>query len=232
MIEQLVAITQCSAGVLREETVIFKEHGLQFGANVIKGHKTGYFLDHRHNRKRIGELAKGRKVLDVFAYAGGFSVHAIAGGASSVTSLDISKQALAVAQQNMALNFPASDHQIMAIDAFKGLAKLYQTGNRFDLIIVDPPSFAKKESDIKKAIYQYAELAKLAARLVNRQGILLLASCSSRVTKELFYETVLTAVKETNIPFSEMERNQHDMDHPIGFKEGAYLKSIYLRIGR
>ena len=258
MIEQLVALTECSAGVLRlsrqlqkdssklygytdgallwgdlkEETVIFKEHGLQFGANVIKGHKTGYFLDHRHNRKRIGELAKGKKVLDVFAYAGGFSVHAMAGGASSVISLDISKQALAVAQQNMALNFPTSEHQIMAIDAFKGLATLYHTGNRFDLVIVDPPSFAKKESDIKKATYQYAELAKLAVRLVNPNGILLLASCSSRVTQEVFYETVLTAVKETNIPFSEMERNQHDIDHPIGFTEGAYLKSIYLRIGR
>ena len=89
-------------GDLPAETIVFREHGLRFRANVVKGHKTGYFLDHRHNRKRVGELAKGKSVLDVFAYAGGFSVHALAGGATEVTSLDISAQALEMAKQNVA----------------------------------------------------------------------------------------------------------------------------------
>lgn len=256
MIDALVAISSCSVVVLRlnrllqnqpaklfgykdgqlllgqlkQETVLFKEHGLQFGANVIKGHKTGYFLDHRHNRKRVGTLAKNKRVLDVFSYAGGFSVHAMVGGATEVTSLDISAKALAVAQQNMALNIAPSKHQILVGDAFKELEKLANNKKRFDLIVVDPPSFAKKESEINRALFQYAQLARLAVKLVTPGGVLVLASCSSRVSKEKFYETVLEAIKRVGVLYEEIERTEHDIDHPIGFEEGAYLKSIYLRI--
>jgi len=214
-------------GQLAQEWVQFKEHGLLFAANVIKGHKTGYFLDHRHNRKRVGELAEGKKVLDVFAYAGGFSVHALAGGARAVTSLDISAQALEMAKQNVQLNFPKANHQTMAIDAFEGLMELHETGKKFDLVIVDPPSFAKKESEIKKALHSYARLAKLAIQIVAKGGILLLASCSSRVSAEEFFKTATDSVQKSGRKYQEMERSLHDVDHPIGFKEGVYLKSIY-----
>lgn len=219
-------------GHLVEETVQFKEHGLLFTANVIKGHKTGYFLDHRHNRKKVGELAKGKRVLDIFSYAGGFSVHAFAGGAKEVTSLDISKQALEMAKQNVYLNFKNVQHKTVAMDAFEGLTRLYETGEKFDLVIVDPPSFAKKESEIKKALVNYTRLAKLAIKVVAKGGILLLASCSSRVSTEAFYQNALASVANSGRTYREIARSLHDIDHPIGFKEGAYLKSIYFELDR
>lgn len=221
---------QIISGKLEEEEVIFKEHGLLFSANPIKGHKTGYFLDHRHNRKRVGELAKNRKVLDVFAYAGGFSVHALAGGATEVISLDISAQALEMARQNVRLNFgEIPHHSVLSTDAFEGMQNLVRKGKRFDLIVVDPPSFAKRASETDRALQKYAQLTELAIRLINEGGILVMASCSSRVSSEMFFEQILTKASESNRSFTELERHLHDVDHPIGFPEGAYLKCIYLQ---
>jgi 23S rRNA (cytosine1962-C5)-methyltransferase len=217
-------------GDLDNEEIIFREHGLRFTANVIHGHKTGYFLDHRHNRKRVGELSKGKVVLDIFAYAGGFSVHALAGGATEVTSLDISAKALAMSEKNVALNDLKANHRTMAIDAFKGLEQLHQEGKTFDLIIVDPPSFAKRESEREKALDSYARLAKIALKIVAKGGILLLASCSSRVTAEAFFAVNERILQQSGRDFQEMERHFHDIDHPIGFKEGAYLKAVYYRL--
>lgn len=216
-------------GVLENETIIFTEHGLKFQANVIKGHKTGYFLDHRHNRKKVGELAKGKTILDVFSYAGGFSVHALAGGAKEVVSLDISKQALALSKENAALNPHRGTHKTMAVDAFEGLENLRQAGKKFDVVIIDPPSFAKKDTEKERALKSYGRLAKLGVQLVAKNGILLLASCSSRVTADDFFETVLPIVQNSKRPFHIMEKTFHDIDHPITFREGAYLKSIYLQ---
>lgn len=216
-------------GVLENETIIFTEHGLKFQANVIKGHKTGYFLDHRHNRKKVGELAKGKTVLDVFSYAGGFSVHALAGGAKEVVSLDISKQALALSKENAALNPHRGTHKTMAVDAFEGLENLRQAGKKFDVVIIDPPSFAKKDTEKERALKSYGRLAKLGVQLVAKNGILLLASCSSRVTADDFFETVLPIVQNSKRPFHITEKTFHDIDHPITFREGAYLKSIYLQ---
>ena len=217
-------------GELKEEEVLFKEHGLRFVAHVIKGHKTGYFLDHRHNRKRIASLAKGKRVLDVFAYAGGFTVHAFAGQASEVYSLDISRQALAMAQKNVALNFSEAQHRIIAGDAFEVLAEMNAAGQKFDLIIVDPPSFAKREKERTKALESYARLTRLAAGLVARNGLLLMASCSSRVNADDFFTTITSTLSAAGIAYEELEKTRHDIDHPIDFPEGSYLKSIYLRI--
>ena len=214
-------------GELEDPVVIFREHGVRFSANVIEGHKTGYFLDHRHNRKRVGELAKGQSVLDVFSYAGGFSVHALCGGAREVYSLDISKQALDTARYNATLNIEQPAMHTIAKDAFVAMEELLKDGKRFDLVVVDPPSFAKKASEVAGALKSYRRLAKLAIPLVNKGGLLVMASCSSRVSADDFFATVEEDLQESRRRFRETERSFHDIDHPIAIPEGAYLKCIY-----
>ncbi|GAA0720854.1 23S rRNA (cytosine(2499)-C(5))-methyltransferase [Aquimarina litoralis] len=214
-------------GTLKDEVVIFREHGVLFSANVIKGHKTGYFLDHRHNRKRVGELANNKTVLDVFSYAGGFSIHALAGSAKEVTSLDISKHALEMAKENAQLNTHSGTHNIMVADAFEGLQQLIDDKQRFDIVVIDPPSFAKRESEIDGAKNSYARLARLGARLVVNKGILVLASCSSRVQSDDFFSICEEHIINTGRSFTVLEKTFHDIDHPIAFKEGAYLKCGY-----
>lgn len=221
---------QVLVGELPDPVVIFREHGLRFAAHVIDGHKTGYFLDHRHNRQRVGELAKGKRVLDVFAYAGGFSVHALAGGAATVTALDISAQALEMARFNAQLNGTAERLETLAADAFAGLQELHEAGRQFDIVVVDPPSFAKRASERERALQSYGRLARLAIPLVARDGILVAASCSSRVSAEDFFTTISTELEHSGRSFQELERSYHDVDHPIGFPEGAYLKCVYVTL--
>ena len=217
-------------GNLEDPIVVFREHGILFSAHVIKGHKTGYFLDHRDNRKRIGELADGKSVLDIFAYAGGFSVHALAGGAQRVVSLDISKQALDMAKHNVALNGLSANHDVMAIDAFVGMQQLQDKGQKFDIVIVDPPSFAKSAADVPGAINSYRRLTKMAIPLVAKGGLLLSASCSSRIDKDTFYDLLIDELDQVNRYYKIIDRTYHDVDHPISFPEGAYLKSVYIQL--
>jgi len=217
-------------GVLEDPIVVFREHGILFSAHVIKGHKTGYFLDHRDNRRRIGELSEGKSVLDIFAYAGGFSVHALAGRAKRVISLDISKQALEMAKQNVALNDLSANHNVMAIDAFEGMQKLQDKGQKFDIVIVDPPSFAKSAADVIGAINSYRRLTRLAVPLVSKGGLLLSASCSSRVDKDTFYNLLVEELDKEDRFYKIVDRTYHDVDHPISFPEGSYLKSVYIQL--
>lgn len=218
---------EVAIGSLVNETVIFQEHGIQFSANVIKGHKTGYFLDHRANRRKVGQLAKGKTVLDVFSYAGGFSVHALAGGAASVTSIDISKQALELSKQNAALNSFNGKHMVLAGDAFELMQSLIQKSKKFDIVVIDPPSFAKQESEISKAINSYKRLAKLGPSLVKQGGVLVMASCSSRVGADDFFNEIEAEMRRNHVNFRKFDTTFHDIDHPIGFKEAAYLKTGY-----
>jgi len=214
-------------GNLDNDVVQFIEHGIKFSANVIKGHKTGYFLDHRHNRKHVGELSENKKVLDVFSYAGGFSVHALANGASEVTSLDISKQALQIAIDNGKLNSYSGIHKTIAGDAFEEMQKLIQRNKTFDVVVIDPPSFAKQKSEIDLAKKKYAQLANLGAKLTSKNGILVLASCSSRVIEQSFFDLNLRVLNSQGRPFNILKKTYHDSDHPIEFPEGAYLKCGY-----
>lgn len=217
-------------GELDNEVIIFKEHGVKFSANVIRGHKTGYFLDHRANRKKVGELSKNKTVLDVFSYAGGFSVHALVGGAKQVTSLDISAPALEIAKSNAKLNTYSGTHNIIVGDAFEELNHLAKAKQKFDIVVIDPPSFAKSAAEIGRAITSYKKLTQLGLQLVNKKGLLVLASCSSRVTSEIFFDLVEETLLRNNAKYKILEQTLHDIDHPIGFKEGAYLKCIYVRI--
>jgi len=216
-------------GVLENEVVEFVEHNVNFSANVIKGHKTGYFLDHRANRKQVGEWSKGKTVLDVFSYAGGFSVHALANEAKEVTSLDISKQALEIAVLNGKLNRYSGSHKTVAADAFIAMKTMITNKQTFDVVVIDPPSFAKQQSEIELAKKKYAQLAQLGAKLTAKKGLLVLASCSSRVTAQTFFDINAQALGEVSRGQECILKTYHDSDHPISFPEGAYLKCGYYR---
>ncbi|NNK88413.1 MAG: methyltransferase domain-containing protein [Flavobacteriaceae bacterium] len=216
-------------GTIEEEIVQFREHGVLFWVNPIRGHKTGFFLDHRHNRKRVGELSKGKNVLDVFTYSGGFSVHALAGGAKTVSSIDISSHALEQATTNAELNNYQGQHKTICGNAFEVLQDLIAANKTYDLVIIDPPSFAKQASEVKLALKKYRQLARMGATLTSNRGILVVASCSSRVSSEAFFKSIAEELDKSERAFKLLEQTTHDLDHPIGFPEGAYLKCGFYR---
>lgn len=217
-------------GELNSSLVQFVEYGVKFETDVILGHKTGFFLDHRENRYKVGMLAKGKSVLDVFSYAGGFSIHALAGGAKEVISLDISEQALELAKHNASLNPHTGTHQTIAGDAFEELQSLINQKKQYDIVVIDPPSFAKNKMEENVAMKKYAQLAEMGVALTKRNGTLILASCSSRVNEVDFLKTHSDTFKRLNIDYTLIETTSHAIDHPIGFEEGAYLKTAYYKI--
>lgn len=215
-----------------EGPVRFRENGLLFTADVVQGHKTGFFLDQRDNRAKVGAMSRGRRVLDVFAYNGGFSLYAARGGASSVTSLDVSEPALQVARHHFELNkdvaeIAAAEHHLLIGDAFTTLADLALEGQRFDLVNIDPPSFAKSQSEISRALNAYSRLVSLGLAVLAPGGILVISSCSSRVTADQFFNLVQQTARQEGRPLRELARTGHAPDHPISFPEGAYLKCIF-----
>lgn len=215
--------------------VLFREHGLTFESDVVRGQKTGHFLDQRDNRSKVRPLAKGGRVLDLFSCTGGFSVSAAAGGATSVHSVDLSSAALETATRNMQhnafiKNIQACKHTTQAADVFDVLQAYGKQERQFDLVIVDPPSFARKQSDRDRALHAYRRLTRLALDLVVDGGILVQSSCSSRVGTDEFYDGVHAAASSTDHRVGEMLRTGHAADHPIGFPEGAYLKTIFMRV--
>lgn len=217
-------------GQLENEEVAFKEHGIHFSANVIKGHKTGFFLDHRHNRKKVGEFARNKRVLDVFSYAGGFSVHALVHGAKEVTSVDISAQALEIAKMNAGLNSFAGTHHVVVGDAFEVLQDFILRKKVFDVVVIDPPSFAKAKNEVPMAKRKYAQLAAMGHKLTAHGGLLVLASCTSRISAEEFFGVNEEVLLRGGRKFRMLEKTGHDSDHPVTFKEGAYLKCAYYRL--
>ena len=219
-------------GELDDPVVVFREHGVRLKANVLLGHKTGFFLDHRAGRKRVGVLAAGRRVLDVFSYAGGFAVHALMGGAREVTCVDISQQALQLATENAALNVDESDERLrtLAGDAFEVMARLQSEGELFELVVVDPPSFAKRASEVPGALQAYRRLTRLALPVVAAGGVLVLASCSARVPATEFYALQEQVLRESGVNYEVLDRTGHDVDHPVSFAEGAYLKTLWVKI--
>jgi 23S rRNA (cytosine1962-C5)-methyltransferase len=212
-------------------SVVFLEDGIRFWSDVVKGQKTGFFLDQRDNRRRIGQCSSGLDVLNAFSFSGGFSLHAARGGARSVTDLDISPHALEAARRNFALN--AADPRIAAIrhesvqaDAF---AWLERSTEQFDIVICDPPSLAKRETERAGAIEAYHRLAVNSIARVRPGGLLLAASCSAHVTPEEFYAAVTEAAHRSGRRFVEEGYTGHAPDHPATFDEARYLKAAYLR---
>lgn len=214
--------------------VPFLEHGLHFEADVIHGQKTGHFLDQRDNRVMVGGMARGARVLDVFCCTGGFSVHAAAGGARQVHSIDASPFAIEAARRNMALNaalpaVAACRHETTIGEAFATLESLAAARPRFDVVVVDPPSFAQNAASAPRALSAYERLAALAVSVVERDGVLVQASCSSRVAEADFVRAVHTGAARAGFDLEEVRRTGHPIDHPIGFREGAYLKCLVAR---
>ncbi|MFO1498295.1 MAG: class I SAM-dependent methyltransferase [Verrucomicrobiota bacterium] len=214
--------------------LVFQESGLSFEADVLKGQKTGFFLDQRENRRRLEELAAGRTMLNVFSFSGGFSLYAARGGAAAVTDVDISRHALNSAERNFALN--ASDrrvracpHALIQADAFEWLA---QGTSRYDLVVLDPPAFAKKKLERLGALEAYGRLVQAATGRLAEGGLLLAASCSAQVPAVEFFDTVRGAVRLSGRGFSERGTTRQPPDHPAGFPEAEYLKAIYLELDR
>jgi 23S rRNA (cytosine1962-C5)-methyltransferase len=212
--------------------LLFRENGLIFEADVVHGQKTGFFLDQRDNRARVEELAAGRRVLNVFAYSGGFSLYAARGRAIEVDSLDLSRLALEAAARNFDHNradpaVAAARHRLIAGDAFDEMARLAGQGRRYELVVVDPPSFARRQEEVAGSLAAYGRLATLGLALLPPGGILVMASCSSRVPAGAFFAAIRRAAGAAGRPLRELARTGHPLDHPIGFTEGAYLKCLF-----
>ncbi|CAN5741852.1 23S rRNA (cytosine(2499)-C(5))-methyltransferase [soil metagenome] len=216
-----------------DETLPFVEAGLRYEAHPVQGHKTGFYLDQRDNRARLGRLT-GPRVLNVFSYTGGFSLAAAAGGATAVTSLDVSEAALAQAERHFELNahlpaVAAARHRTLKGDAFEAMGELARSGTRFDTVVVDPPSFAKEARQAAGALDQYGRLTRLALRVLAPGGLLLQASCSSRVPAEDLFLRIHQVARDAGRPLDEVERTGHPLDHPVRIPENAYLTALLAR---
>jgi 23S rRNA (cytosine1962-C5)-methyltransferase len=215
-------------------SVRFLENGLTFEADILAGQKTGFYFDQRENRETIRELALGKTTLNVFCYTGGFSVYALAGKCKSVLEIDSNPWALESGRKNVELNF--SDPKTVANffqkkgDAFQELEKLKKEKQSFDIVILDPPAFARKKKEKPSALNAYLKLVKIGTSLVKKGGVLFAASCSAPVFAEEFFEIVIKGVRDTGSEFSSFKRSGHALDHPISFKEGAYLKGIFGKV--
>ena len=226
------AVGSVLSGTELEGPVIFREHGLRFEADVLQGQKTGFFLDQRENRAYVESLASGREVLNAFSFSGGFSLHAARGGAASVTDLDISRHALESAARNFALNqedpgVRTCRHEGLQADVFDWLRDA--PPRQFDLVVLDPPSLARREAQRAEALKAYGRLARLGIERLRRGGILVAASCSAHVPAPEFFTVVRRAARNAGRLFRELRTTSHPPDHPATFPEAHYLKCIYLR---
>lgn len=228
---------QTLIGTPPDGAVVFTERGLEFEADVLAGQKTGHFLDQRENRVLAGGLAPGGDVLDVFACTGGFSVHAAAGGARAVTSVDLSRPALDTARRNWERNrhhplVDAAVHTVVAGDAFDVLSDMARRRVTHDVVIIDPPSFASSAAQVDRALRSYRRLTTLGLALVADGGMLVQSSCSSRVDEATFVDTIHAGAVDAGVSLEEWARTGHAVDHPVTFPEGRYLKTFFARVVR
>lgn len=215
-----------------EAAVEFLENGIRFEADVLRGQKTGFFLDQRENRQFVESVARGRDVLNAFSFSGGFSLYAARGGARSVTDLDISPHALESAKRNWDLNRDEERvrrcaHHTAQGDAFQWMGR--NSPETYDLIILDPPSLARRESERAGAVAAYQRLAASAVGRLRPGGTLVAASCSAHVSREEFFAAVSTGAASRRRQFDVIRTAGHPADHAPTFPEAHYLKCICLR---
>ena len=218
-----------------EGAVIFRENGLRFEAEPIVGQKTGFFLDQRDNRARVEAISEGKRILNVFAYNGGFSLYAARGGAKEVTSVDISAWSMAACARHFDLNADVPSiarcpHREITGDAFKVMEELARKGERWDVVIIDPPAFARRRSQVPGALRAYGRLARVGAKLTSPGGHLVLASCSRPVDAPMFFDNARSSIGQTGRALVDSEETSHGVDHPVTFEGGAYLKCLWARL--
>ncbi|MEQ1772855.1 MAG: class I SAM-dependent methyltransferase [Burkholderiales bacterium] len=211
--------------------LIVQEHGLQFKVEIETGHKTGYYLDQRDNHLFLKDISEGRAVLDCFCYSGGFALHALAGGAQSVTAIDSSGPALAVARENATLNQLPQAEWIEG-DVFQMLRKFRDQNRRFDIIVLDPPKLAPTAAHAEKAARAYKDANLLGFKLLNPGGALMTYSCSGGVSAELFQKIVAGAALDAGVNARVEAWHHAAADHPVAlnFPEGEYLKGLVCRV--
>lgn len=232
--EGLQAATGWLLGPACDDEQVIEENGVRMAVDIVAGHKTGFYLDQRDNRRRVAELARDRRVLNCFCYTAGFSLQALAGGAREVVSLDSSGPALATGRRNLALNphLDASRAVWREADVFTELRALRASGEQFDLIVLDPPKFAHTAAHAERAGRAYKDINLGALRLLAPGGLLMTYSCSGGVTAELFRKIVAGAALDAARQVRIVQRLQGAADHPVdlAFPEGEYLKGLLLQV--
>lgn len=214
----------------KADNFIALENGLKFNVDWLEGQKTGFFVDQRENRSLLEKYARDKNVLNMFCYTGGFSFYAMRGGAKLVHSVDVSARAIELANRNVELNFPGDTrHEAFAEEAFKFLENSY---NKYDLIILDPPAFAKHQNVLNNAIQGYKKLNRKGIEVVKPGGIIFTFSCSQVMTKDLFRQTVFTAAANTGRRVRILHQLTQPADHPVSIyhPEGEYLKGLVLYV--
>jgi 23S rRNA (cytosine1962-C5)-methyltransferase len=220
-------------GTIPSKPVRFIENGLHFQADLVQGQKTGFFFDQRDNRARIGQLARGRLVLNLFAYTGGFSIYAGSNGATEVTSVDLAKPAMEEAQRNWRLNdLPDARHHTSASDVFAFLEKAKAAKRSWDLIVVDPPSFAPAERHVKAALASYQALFTASLHVLTSGGIVAFSSCSSHISSQMFLELIELATSKARRRATVLGVYGQPADHlfPLVCRELQYLKFLLLQV--
>jgi 23S rRNA (cytosine1962-C5)-methyltransferase len=220
------------AGDEPPELVEFHEGAVQLVVDIRRGQKTGFFLDQRDNRLLLGRIADGRSVLNCFSFSGGFSAHAMRGGATSTLDVDINPRALSLGRRIVAANGDAPSSAVAA-DAFAFLDTMAQVdGPKYGVVVVDPPSLVRKSRDVKSAMGVYTKLNRNAMRLVEDGGYLLTSSCSTRITDEDFFQIIRRAASGARVYARIVARTHHPADHPVdpAFPEGRYLTSALVHV--
>ncbi len=228
-LEGLKPINGILRGTVPDSQITIHEHSLTFKVDIQHGHKTGFYLDQRENRRRAGEFAKDRDVLNCFCYTGGFSIHALANGAKSVLSVDSSAEVLGLLEDNITVNhLPADRHIAIEGDVFQLLRKFRDEARSFDMIILDPPKFAPTAAHAEKAARAYKDINLLAFKLLRSGGILVTFSCSGGVDAALFQKIVASAALDAGTEATIIEHMSQGSDHPVSlhFPEGMYLKGL------
>jgi len=217
------------------ELIDIEENGVRLHIDVRRGQKTGLFLDQRPNRTLLQQMSAGKSVLDCFSYTGGFAAHALKGGAQRVLCLDIARAAMADGRRNLESNCtPGSVYHDVAVDLFSYLDDLASKGPQFDIVVIDPPSLLRKQKDLNHAMGIYTKLNRNALKLVRDNGMLVTASCSTRISNEDFFQILRRAAAGARVNTRMIAFNQHAPDHPVdaAFPEGRYLKCIFAAVDR
>jgi 23S rRNA (cytosine1962-C5)-methyltransferase len=223
------------AGAEPPEFVEIEEHGIRLYADLYRGQKTGFFLDQRDNRFLLQRLARDKRVLNLFSYSSGFSAHALKGGALHTLDVDISPRVFPSARHNIEANRPADARSdLLVADVFPFVDQLANRGPRYDIVVVDPPSLVRKHNQVKQAMGVYTKLNRNALRLVKDGGLLVTASCSSRVSQDDFFQIVRRAATGARVHARILTYNLHPPDHPVdpAFPDGRYLKCVFARVWR